>query len=111
MKIRNVLKEFEAHINPVQPGGTTQGKSEWKHYGDGTYRFKISVRNIPLPDNSRIDVILDDVRMMQLTVNHNKAKTDLENQTRIGIPNIQAGQVLQVKFGETVLAEGAYVAE
>lgn len=111
MRIRNVLKEFEAQIHATQRGNGITGKSEWKQYADGTYRIKISIRNIPLPDNSKIDLMLDDARMMQLTVNHNKAKIDLENQTRIGISNIQAGQVLQVKFGETVLAEGIYAAE
>ena len=110
-KIRNVLKELEAHIHPTRPDSDIRGKSEWKQYADGTYRFKVSVRNISLPDNSQIDLMLNDVRIMQLTLIHNKAKIDRESQTRMEIPNIHAGQVLQVKFGEMVLAEGVYVEE
>ena len=103
MRIRKVLKEFEAHLQPAQPGGTTQVKSEWKHYGDGTYRFKISVRNIPLPDNNRIDVVLDETRIAELTVLNNKARIDTEDNISIGLPN--------VKSGESVLAEGQYIEE
>jgi len=91
MRIRNVLKEFEAHLEPTHVNGKIIGKSEWKQYGDGTYRFKISIRNIELPDDSRIDVLLDDAKVMQLTV--------------------QGGQMLQLKFGEVVLAEGIYKEE
>lgn len=55
MRIRTVLLEFEAHFHPIQPDSEVHGKSEWKHYGDGTCRVKISSRDIPLPDGSQID--------------------------------------------------------
>lgn len=111
MRIRRVLKEFEAHLQPAQPGSTTQGKSEWKHYGDGTYRFKISVRNIPLPDNTGIDVVLDETHIAALTVLNNKAKIDTEDGIGIGMPNVKSGKRLQIRSGETVLAEGLYIEE
>lgn len=111
MRVRNVLKEFEAHIRSVQPNSKIEGKSEWKQYGDGTYRFKASIRNIDLPDDSHIDILLDGAKIIQLIVQDNKAKADLESSVQIGIPKVQAGQVLQIKFGETVLAEGIYKEE
>ena len=111
MRIRNVLKEYEAHLQPTQPDGAIQGKSEWKQYGDGTYRFKISIRNIPLPDNSRIDVILDETHIATLRVINKKAKLDTEDSISIGIPNVKAGQVVRIKAGESVLAEGQYIEE
>ena len=97
MKIRNVLKEFEAQVNPVPPDSKIQGKSEWKHYGDGSYRFKISVRNIPLPDDSKVDVMLDEIHIAEIIVQNKMAKLDTENNMYIGIPNLEAGQRLQVK--------------
>lgn len=111
MRIRNVLTEFEAHLEATEAGGNITGKSEWKQYGDGTFRFKIFVRNIELPDGSQIDVLLDDVRVMQLTVQDNQTKADLESPIQLGIPKVQAGQVLRVKFGEIIWAEGIYQAE
>jgi hypothetical protein len=48
---------------------------------------------------------------MHLTVQGSKAKADLEGPTQIGIPKVQAGQVLRVKFGESVIAEGVYEEE
>ena len=111
MKIRNVLKEFEAHIYPIEPNSKMQGKSEWKHYGDGSYRFKISVRNIPLPDESKVDVMLDETHIAEIIVQNKLAKLDTEHNMYIGIPNIKAGQRLQVKSGDVVLAEGQYIEE
>ena len=111
MKIRNVLKEFEAEVSPVQPDSKIQGKSEWKHYGDGSYRFKITVRNIPLPDESKVDVMLDEIHIAEIIVQNKMAKLDTENNMYIGIPNVKAGQRLQVKSGDLVLAEGRYIEE
>ena len=111
MKIRNVLKEFEAQVYPAQPDSKIQGKSEWKHYGDGSYRFKITVRNIPLPDDSKVDVMLDEIHIAEIIVQNKMAKLDTENNIYIGIPNVKAGQRLQVKSGDLVLAEGRYIEE
>lgn len=111
MRIRNVLKEFEAHLKPTKAGGKIIGKSEWIQYGDETYRFKVSIRNNGQPNGSRIDLRIVDVRVMQLTVQDGKTKADLESSIQVGIPKVQAGQVLQILFGETVLAEGIYKEE
>jgi hypothetical protein len=111
MRIRNVLQEFEAHFQPVQPGSNVRGKSEWKQYGDGTYRFKISIRDIPLPDGSQVDLWRDGSWLMSVPVQNKKAKVDLENDNGSGIPAISAGQVVQIRSGEDVLAEGKYEAE
>ena len=111
IRFRRVLEEFEAHFHPVTPDSRVQGKSEWKHYRDGTFRFKISIRDIPLPHHSEIDLWRDGQWVMRLAVRNHKAKADLENDSGSGIPAIRAGQVLQIKSGEVILAEGEYEAE
>jgi len=108
MRFRTVLTEFEAHFHPMRPVSSGKGKSEWKHYGDGTYRFKISVRDIPLPDDSKVELWLDGRWIMRLVVHNNSIKIDLENDSGSGIPLIKAGQVLQIKSGENILTEGTY---
>jgi hypothetical protein len=111
MRIRNVLTEYEAHFHPVQSDSRVIGKSEWKHYGDGSYRFKLSLRNIPLPEESKVDLWLDGHWMMRLPVQRNGIRVDIENDNGSGIPAIRAGQVLQIRSGQVVLAEGKYEAE
>jgi hypothetical protein len=111
MRIRTVLQEFEAHFHSVQPGSKIHGKSEWKHYGDGTYRFKISIRDLPLADGSQVDLWRDGSWLMKVTVQNKKIKLDLENDGGSGIPAIKAGQVVQVKSGDVIMAEGKYEAE
>ena len=111
MRLRTVLQEFEAHFHPVQSGSNVRGKSEWKQYGDGTCRFKISLRDLSLPDNSEIDLWRGGQWIMRLPVKNNSAKVDIESDNSFNIPAIKAGQVLQIKSGETILAEGIYAAE
>jgi hypothetical protein len=48
---------------------------------------------------------------MSLPVQNRRAAVDLENDGGSGIPAISAGQVLQIRSGEIVLAEGKYEAE
>jgi hypothetical protein len=110
-RIRNVLTEFEAHIHPVQPNASTHGKSEWKHYEDDTYRIKVSIREIPLPDNSKIELTIDGILIAQLPVHNGKVKLDIENSTSQVIPLAKAGQIIQIKSGQIVFAEGQYRAE
>lgn len=111
MRIRNVLTEYEAHFHSVLPDSDLNGKSEWKHYGDRTYRFRLSIRNIPLPDESKVDLWLDGQWLMRLVVENKRVKIDMENDSGSGIPPIKAGQVLRIKSGQIVLAEGIYRAE
>lgn len=108
MRFRSVLQEFEAHVRPVTPGSKVHGKSEWKQYADGNYRFKFSLREIPLPDGSEIDLWRGGQWMMRLPVKDHRARVDIESDHGSGIPAIKAGQVLQIKTGETLLAEGKY---
>lgn len=110
-RFRKVLQEFEAHFHPAQTGSNIRGKSEWKHYADGTYRFKISLSEIPLPDGIHVDLWRDGQWIMQLLVYNRKAKLDIENKDASGIPAIKVGQTLQVRSGDSVLAEGTYKAE
>jgi hypothetical protein len=110
-RFRTVVEEFEAHVHPIQPDSNLRGKSEWKHYADGSYRFKLSLRGLDLPDNSEIDIWRDGSWFMRLTVQNQKAKVDLENEGGSGIPTIKPGQVLQIKYANELLAEGEYKVE
>ena len=111
LRFRTVLQEFEAHLHPAQPGSKIRGKSEWKQYGDGSYRFKLSLREVALPDESHIDLWRDSSWLMRLRVQRGKAKVDIENDSGSGVPGIEAGQVLQIKHGKLLLAQGEYKAE
>lgn len=110
-RFRKVLQEFEAHFHPTQAGSKMRGKSEWKQYADGTYRFKLSLSEIPLADGVHVDLWREGQWIMRLPVYNRKAKVDIENEGVSGIPSIQTGQTLQVRSGDNVLAEGTYEAE
>ena len=70
--------------------------------------MKISVRNIPLPDDAIIDVLLEGKRISQISVQNNRIKLDVENTISIGVPSASEGNLLQIQHKGTVLAEGIY---
>lgn len=111
LRFRTVLEELEAHFYPVQPGSRVHGKSEWKHYGDGTYRFKISLLDLPLPDQSEMDLWQEGHWILRLPVQNRKAKADIEKKEVSTVPAIRVGQVVQIRSGDVILAEGTYQAE
>lgn len=106
-----MLQEFEAHFHPVQAGSNIRGKSAWKYYVDGTYRFKLSLSEIPLPDCSYADLQREGQRIMRLAVHNRRVKVDIENGSPWGVPAMEAGQSLQVRSGDSLLAESRYKAE
>ena len=55
--------------------------------------------------------MLDETHIAEIIVQNKTAKLDTENNMYIGIPNVKAGQRLQVKSGDLVLAEGQYIEE
>ena len=64
-----------------------------------------------MPDNSRIDVLLDETHIATLDVMNKKTKLDTEDNLDIGVPSVKPGRKLRIKLGETVLAEGQYMEE
>jgi hypothetical protein len=48
---------------------------------------------------------------MRLSVQNRKAKLDIEKDSASSVRAIRAGQVLQIKSGQDLLAQGKYEAE
>ena len=74
--------------------------------------MKLRVRTLSsLPNDSQIDLWRDNGWHMRLRLQSGKANVAIENDSGSGIPAVAAGQVLEIKDGDLLLAQGESKAE
>jgi hypothetical protein len=116
VRIRSVRHELEAKLAPV-PGsesitaGTTYAKAEWKVYGDGTRRCKLTVSRLDLPDGAVIELGVDGRQIDIIAVQGRRARFERESERGEIVPDVSAGQMLQVSYAGEVLLAGAFYEE
>jgi len=113
MRIRNVKKEFEAHLSSPANGTVTsaRGKAEWKEYQDGSRRIKISVTKVGQEDGTLVDVVMDGRLIDQIVLERGIARYRRESERGEQVPTPAAGQLLQIVCFGILLLEGRFVEE
>jgi hypothetical protein len=113
MRIRNVLQEFEAKLepNPVGSFSNARGKAEWKTYENGSRQCKVSVSKLNLPDGIVLELILDDRRIAKVTVQGGMARYKQESEAGEIVPAVMLNQVLQIIHNDSVILEGQFYSE
>lgn len=113
MRIRSVLQEFEAKLEPtsVLHGAGLRGKAEWKLYADGTRRGKVSLSRLDLADGTVLDLLVDGCRIAELVVEGNLARYRRESERGELVPSVGVDQVVQVLHAGQVILEGRFYAE
>ena len=113
MRIRSVLQEFEAKLEPNSalhcPGA--RGKAEWKLYADGTRRGKVSISRLDLIDGTVLDLVVDGCRIAELVVEGKLARYRRESERGELVPSVGVDQVIQVIHAGRVILEGRFYAE
>ncbi len=110
-RIRNVLQEFEAHLQPVPPESKTRGKSEWKKYTDQSQRLKVKTSGLNLPEGTPLEIMIDGQKIGEMTLQGKLARFERDSEKGEYVPQVEADQVLQVLFRGEVIAQGKYYAE
>ncbi|MBC7877597.1 MAG: hypothetical protein H7Y59_10540 [Anaerolineales bacterium] len=111
MRIRNVLQEYEAKLEPPpeSPFPSSRAKAEWKVYENGTRQCKVSVSKLDLPDGTILELILEDRRIAKLTVQNSIARYKQESELGQIVPVVGVNQILQVMYdGKVILAGRLY---
>jgi hypothetical protein len=111
MRIRNVLEEYEAMLEPLpaSPYQSARGKAEWKTYGDGTRQCKVKASGLKLPDGATLELFVDDRRIAKVTVLNGMAQFRRETERGEVVPSVKPDQILQVQYvGQVVLAGQFY---
>lgn len=113
MRIRNVLQEYEAKLEPppASPFPTSRGKAEWKVYENGTRQCKVSISQLNLPDGTMLELVLENQRIAKLTVQNSIARYKQESESGQVVTVVGLDQILQVMYDSQVILEGRFYSE
>ncbi len=97
MAIRRILEELEARLEPATgtlSGGASQGKLEFKRYGDGRLRMKIKCKGLDLADGTRLQLLSGSTVIALLEARNGRAEIDEERDESDDAPPLAAGDVV-----------------
>lgn len=111
MAIRRVLHELEARLRPPHGSGSpASGKLEFKRYGDGGQRMKISCKALNVPEGTTLELLCGDTVVAVLEARSGRAKIDEERRTSEEAPPLAAGdQVTLCHEGVPLLSGRLYL--
>lgn len=110
-RIRNVLQEFEAHLQPVSPESKARGKSEWKKYADQARRLKVKASGLNLPEGTPLFIMIDGQQIGEMVVKGHLARFERDSEKGEIVPTVGLRQVVEIKVGVRVILAGRYEAE
>lgn len=113
MTFRRVLEELEARLEPTAEAAaqrTSQGKLEFKRYGDGRLRMKIKCRKLDLVDGTELELRAGERIVAVLEVRQGRADIDEERDPSENVPPLAAGDsVTLCHQGVAVLSGRLYL--
>jgi len=113
VRIRNVLLEYEARLEPSPAGicPKARGKAEWKVYDDGTRRCKTSLSGLSLPDGTVLELAVHGRRIALLSAQHGTARYRRETERGESVPVVELNEVMQVFASGQLIMEGHFYEE
>jgi hypothetical protein len=116
VRIRDVVQEYEAQLQPTEAGASTTarsayGKAERKVYGDGTRQFKIRVAGLDLSDGAVLQLAIRGRQFAEVMVQRGKARFRRETERGEAIPAVELSQLLQVSYAGQIILQGEFYLE
>lgn len=113
MRIRTVLQEREARLEPVpsSPFQKARGKAEWKIYGDGFRKCKLSVSNLNLADRTPIEIHINDRLIAEVPLENGKIRFHRDTEKGENVPAVAVNDLIRILNGGRIFLEGFFYAE
>jgi hypothetical protein len=109
MVIRGVLEELEARLEPAPQavsGSGSKGKLEFKRYGDGRQRMKITCKGLDVSDGAEFQLVAGDAVIAVLEVRKGRAEIDEERDGSDTALALAAGDVVTLRHQGVPLLSG-----
>jgi hypothetical protein len=113
MRIRTVLQEWEAQLEPIpsSPFQKARAKAEWKIYGDGSRKCKLFISNLGLPDDTLIDIHVNGRLIAQTKLEKGSARFRRETEQGEQVSEVNVKDVMQILNAGRVFLEGRFYEE
>ncbi|MGI9385671.1 MAG: hypothetical protein ACR2PO_21180 [Methyloligellaceae bacterium] len=105
--MRSIVSEVEAKLR-APDAGPGRGKAERKAYKDGGEQLKIMMRQLDLPNHARVDIFLDGSPIGSGAISNGGCVLKLRSEDCQDVPQIMAGQTMDILHGGQVLLSGVF---
>lgn len=110
-KFRNIVEDYEARLQPVdtvRAGINANGKAERELFSNGEEEFDVRVRSLEVPDDSSLNVYLEQQFVGQIVVKNKRGRLRIESRNGITVPVVAAGNKITVMLDGAVLLDGLF---
>ena len=111
MGFRRRNYEFEADLYKVPTPWLFRremGELERTSYQDGEGRLKISVRGVDAPDGATVAIVVNDKAIAELSLEKGRTKRVLSSNDGDAIPDVEAGQEVEIRLLGNVVLTGVF---
>jgi hypothetical protein len=87
-------------------GATPIGEAEFRREAEGSRRLRIKIENVNLPNGTRLNVLVDNVKVGEITINSQKGELELRTDHGQTTPPVVNGTsiVISDRTGTTIIA-------
>ena len=114
MRIRSVLREYEAQLKPTESAaaaaGSARGKAEWKVYRNGTRQCKVWISGLSLSHGAVLQLAVSGHPFAELLLRGGRARYRRESERGELVPEVEPKQMLQVFYAGQIM-EGEFYSE
>ena len=106
---RKIEEQFEARPTPpAGRSGDARCKIERTRFGDGVQELEVKAKGLDLPDGERVELVVDGEVLLEIEVERGRAKVEFDTDSGRHVPEVSAGQTVQIRHGGETLLEGDF---
>jgi hypothetical protein len=105
---RRIVEDYEAVLAAPAPGVDARGKAEHERFEDGEIQFEVRGRGLELADGAELDIRLNGEVVAQTAVRRGGTSLRLSNRSGHTIPEVRAGDRLELAHRGLVLLAGSF---
>lgn len=102
--MRIIVEDYDVKLSPVGAAGGS-GKVERKLYQEGDSKLTVKFKGIDVPDGGQIGVVVAGSVDAKIIATAGKGKLSIESKSGDYVPQVQAGDKVELQYdGETILS-------
>lgn len=108
---RTIVEDYEAKLLPADArhsGADARGKAEWERYGSGEEECLVRIRNVDLPDDTILDVRINQSAIGRIVLKNKKGLLRIESKHET-VPRIVEKDIITISMNGIIILTGTFI--
>jgi hypothetical protein len=105
---RRIVEDSEARLAPPGAAAGAGGKAEHQRFADGEVRFEVRGRGLELAEGAELEIRLNGAVVGRASVARGRFSLRLSRRRGDPIPEVRAGDGLEIRHRAVVVLEGSF---